>query len=309
MNILITGGTGFIGSHLVNRLFKKNNIFVIKRKGSDTWRLKDVRENITFVNYESKKDLEIFFSKNSVDLIIHLATCYHKETDNISNLQQMDKTNVAFPSLLLSLAKKHKVKAFINTGTCFEYKLGSSPLSEKTVLEPYNYYASTKIKFEEVLKNDVSNNKVKGLTLKLFYPYGEKDAKKLIALLFEALKQNSPLEITKGQQLLNFTYVKDIADAFEKAIDFINSEKYSKYEVFNIGSRTPVKIKVIVKLIEEISRKKLKIAFTRPYDKNEIMYMNCDFSKAEKVLGWKPKTNIKQGLTKVYNYYLKEPNL
>lgn len=301
MNILLTGGTGFIGSHLLKRLTLLNHkLIVIKRATSDTWRLKDISHKLIFFNVDSPNDLTSLFKKYKPDLIIHLAMVYKKNTDNILDLENMNYVNISFPSLLLQLAILYRVKAFINTGTCFEYKLPDKHITEKSLTEPYNYYAATKLSFEEILKYFTSKHLINAMTLRLFYPYGEMSNKKIIPLMINALLKNKELEVSLGKQKYNYTYVNDIIDAYINCIDYILSKKYRQYEIINIGESEVYSLREIGKKLEIISGRKKLIKFVKPYLPDEIMYCSCDNTKARQLLNWLPKTNILKGLENVY---------
>lgn len=306
MNILVTGGTGFIGSHLLRKLIQTNHkIFVLKKTGSDIWRIKDIQKKLALINFEGIQDLERVFSKNQFEVIIHLAGVYVKNHKSSQDIIKMIDSNITFPSILLDLAAKHKVKSFVNTGTCFEYKISRLKLTEESLRSPYNFYAATKIAFEEILKYYTDDRKIRGISLKLFYAYGEKDTHKIIPLMINSLIKNIPLQCSLGGQKLNFTYVGDIVDAFIKAIEFTTKIVSKDYQSFNISSDKTYSLKQLRKLLEEISGRKNTISFSLPYPKNEVMYMSCDISKAKRLLKWQPKTDIVDGLRKTYNFYLK----
>ncbi len=177
MNILITGGTGFIGSHLVKSLLILNHrLFVFVRPYSDLSRIEDVAYKIHFISTtDSYRQIKYMIIENAIDGIIHLATYYRKE-DKDAEKKEMINTNVIFPSLIISLIKEPPIKSikfFINTGTCFEYKQSIQPIEENSLIEPFNYYASTKLLFEEKLKNEIIGTYFNALTLKLFFPFFE----------------------------------------------------------------------------------------------------------------------------------------
>lgn len=303
MNILITGATGFIGSNLVEKLQTLDHkLYLLKRSSSNTSRLSNLQKNVSFLSIDSYDDLPKIFDNYHFDAIMHLATYYVKNEKSLEEIETMNTANVTLPSLLLNLAVKNGVSAFINTGTCFEYKPTKKNLTETDLLEPYNYYAATKTAFEQILKYYAKDN-LRALTLKLFFPYGEKDNEKLIPLLVKSFINKQSFHLTKGEQRLGFTYVKDIVDAYISALAFITSGNYKKYEIFNIGSANTHSPREIVEELEKISKKKIDILFDAPYSKNEIMYMACDPEKAKKILGWQPQTDLLKGLKKVYAFY------
>lgn len=302
--ILITGGTGFIGSHIVHRLLNLNyKIILLKHTASDTWRIKDILNEIKVYNSGESLVFGNLIKKDSIDGIIHLATKYIKYDKNEKEREEMVKINVLFPTNLLTAAIDNKVKFFINTGTFSEYKPTKKPVNEKDLLEPVNFYSATKYIFDNFLKHYSLQKKIKGITLKLFSPYGEKDNDKIIPLIMKSFIKNQTLQTTKGEQKLSFTYVGDIVEAYVKAIEFSDSNNF-QYEQFNIGASRTYRLLKIIKIIERISGRKSRIEVGAiNYNEKEIMYMRCDNTKAQKKLNWRPKINIIRGLTNTYNYY------
>lgn len=306
MNILITGGTGFIGSHLVNRLvFTKHKIYVLKRPSSNLSRIATFKAKIHLLTADSGKDLDNIFKRQHFDAIIHLAGKYFKHHQSWRDVQEMNDSNINFPSTLLDLAIKHGVKYFINTGTCFEYAPSKRLLNENSPLLPYNYYAATKVAFEQILKYQTSKSNLKSATLKLFYAYGPKDNQKVIQLMVNSLLSKTHTKFTYGQQLLNFTHVEDIVDAYIKSLEYLERKSTKKYESFNIGTDEVISIKKIGSILEKISDSPKTLSFSMPYPPDEIMYIATSFAKAKKILKWSPKTDIIKGLKNTYLYYAK----
>lgn len=308
MNILLTGGTGFIGSHLLKELVRqKHKVVLVKRSNSNTWRIESMLPFIKTYDWNKLVDHKEIFLRQKIDLIIHLATKYIKHYMSCSDIVEMNNTNITFPTILVDLAVRHKIKSFINTGTCFEYRPSTKKISEKNPAEAFNYYASTKQAFEKILQYYQHTNDLKCVTLKLFYPYGEKDNNKVIPQVIRSFLSDSSLSLTQGTQKINFTYVQDIVDAYMKTIEYLNSVSMPIYETFNIGSGKTYTIIEVIKMLTQISRKSGNIQLGAiPTPSNEIMYMNCNFTKANRILGWKPQIDLYTGLRHTYNYYLED---
>lgn len=305
MNILLTGATGFVGSHLLHHLLSEHhNVTILKRSTSDIWRITDSISAISSVDIDKEKDLSEVFLNYKIDAVIHTATLYIKRETDPEELRDMNEANITFPTLLLDAAVKNEVKYFINTGTCFEYALSDTPVSEKSPIEAYNYYAATKLAFENILSYYAKMHTMHATTLKLFYPYGEKDNKKIIPLILQSYAHDRQLSISKGEQKLDFTYVGDIVKAYSNALSYLSSESYNGYMTFNIGAGKATQIKDLVTHIEQISGKKGLVSCSNSYPPHDIMHLEADASKAHKILGWRATTSIEEGLTKTYNYYL-----
>lgn len=305
MNILITGANGFIGSHLVRKLLNlQHKIFITVRSNSDLYRISDIYSKLIRVNVDSQlEEIRRTFQEKKIDGIIHLAGYYRKE-NLAAEIEVMDKTNIDFPLHLLSLAKEYKLLFFINTGTCFEYAPSEHSIDENSSAQPFNYYASTKLKFEKELVTSIQGSPFKALTLKLFFPYGEQDNNKLVKLLVEQLIRRKKFHVSKGEQYLGYTYVDDIVYAYILALSHILVMR-KNYDTFNIGGY-PIKISDIFDILEEISKTKGYIIRDKKYADNEIMNMFTNSIKAKQKLGWEQKWNLKDGLQKTYSYYLNQ---
>ena len=301
--ILLTGATGFIGSHLLYELVgKKYEVIIIKRSTSDTWRINDLLDKVKVYNV-NEINLEEIFIENSIDCAIHLATNYIKAHKNRVEVESMISDNIKFPTDLAELCVRYNVKNFINTGTFFEYKMKKKAIDENDPIEPYNFYAATKIAFGDILKYYSKQFCFRVIDLKLFAPFGEKDNEKLIIFLIKSMLQGKHVDFSGGEQSWNFTYVKDIVQAFIKGLKKI--ETIHKYESFNIGYEKSYSIKQLVKKLEAISGKKIDISWgSKPYAENEIFYVNCKNNKAKDILGWNSQFNLQTGLKETYNYYL-----
>jgi len=304
--VLITGGAGFIGSHLAKLLVDKGfDVSVLEKNTADSYRLKDIMREIKYYTVQDN-DLNNVFSENRFDCVIHLATLYKKNNPTPAESREMQNVNVTFPTEILDLCCKYNVKHFLNTGSFFEYKFDSQePLSEISEIEPYNLYAATKISFENNLKYYTKNNNLNAITLRLFAPYGEKDNPKLIDFLIKSAMKGEKVTMTKGEQQWSFTYVEDIAMAYLKALEYIVKME-EKYNVFNIGANNTASIKNVALAVEKASNRKIEADWgAKEYPENEILYAKCCNDKAKRLLDWNPQYNVEQGIAKTYNYYLK----
>lgn len=301
-NIFLTGATGFIGSHLLEELVNLGyKITITTRDKSDTWRIDRLLSKVNNLTL-GKDNLEETFVTEKFDCVVHLATNYIKIHKNAKDVESMVETNVTFPSILADLCVKYKVISFINTGTFFEFRMKETPIIEGDAIEPYNFYAATKVAFNDVLKFYSRNYGLKVIDLKLFAPFGEKDNEKLVVFLTKSLLEGKTIEFSGGEQKWNFTYVKDIVQAYAKSIEQIESGQ--GYQTFNVGYEKDYSIRELSEMLERISNKKMNIKWgAKPYVENEIFYVSCDNSKIRNSLGWKPKFDLYKGLEKMYDYY------
>lgn len=301
MRILITGATGFIGSHLVEYLLENtdNEIFVLKRSYSDIWRIKEYINDLKMFDVD-KEDILQIVKKSKPDVVIHLAT-YYKKNHTYEDLSVMINSNIEFPVRLLEAMVSEGVKYFINTGT-FSEKVYF--LYGTNYAIPSNLYSSTKIAFEEILRYYSYTHGIKGITLKLFSPYGYKDnPKKLIPYLINKILDNEEIETTIGDQTLDFIYVKDIVFAYIKAVEYILNMN-EVYQSFDVGTGISYSLKKVVRILERVSGKAIKVSWGKiPYSKNEIFYSRADIQNTMNFLKWIPKYSLEEGLRETYEWY------
>ncbi|MDA9958161.1 NAD(P)-dependent oxidoreductase [Alphaproteobacteria bacterium] len=300
--VLLTGANGFIGSHLLEALIKLGyKVSITKRKNSDLWRIKHLLGKFESFNLEEKPLQEIFSGRN-IDCVIHLATHYKKQ-DSPDHVAEMLYTNVAFPSKILDVAKKNGVKAFINTGTFFEMNCDILPINETVGSLPFNFYAETKIQFEETLKKNSQSMCVN--SFKLFSPFGEKDNPKLVRYIIENGIEGREITLSEGLQKIDLIYIRDIISAYIKALERAFTKSFQpEYEVFCLGSGFPYSVRDVVSLVEENLGKRLAVHWGEKRA-DEIAVAYADISKAKGMLNWTPECGVKQGLTNTVSYYKK----
>jgi len=279
--ILITGVTGFLGSHLVRMLLKNNyKLIGIKRATSSFYRISDIAENITWYTTE-KTDLLNIFQNHKIDTILHCATDYGRKTTNpLSTLE----ANLILPLELLDIASNAGVKTFINTDTILDKRINNYTLSKKHFYEWLRTYSSRILCINIALEH--------------FYgPYD--DQSKFITFIIKSLLNNEKeIKLTLGEQKRDFIYIDDVVEAFLALM--VKTDRYKKgLHHFEIGSGTVISIADIVRMTKELcGNTKTKLKFgALPYRKNEVMESKVNL-KPLLSLGWSPKTSLKNGLKK-----------
>jgi len=291
--ILLTGATGFLGSHILKNLLDNNfNVIILKRSFSNTWRIDDILDKTIAYNID-KIDIEKTFKENKIDIVIHTATKYGRK--NESFLEILD-SNLFFPLKLLDLSLRYNVKTFLNTDT--------------TAYNHFiNYYSLTKMQFVEWLK--LLDNKIRIFNLKLEYIYGEADdtSKFLPMLIINLLKGVNTIDLTPGNQERDFIYIEDVVNAY---IDIIlEKDNFSNgfYE-YSIGSGESIKIKDLVLLIKKMTNNEVtQLNFgALQYRSNEIMYSKANIKKIRDEVGWTPKFSLEEGLKRTILWYKSADN-
>ena len=304
--VLITGATGFIGSHLTQRLIREGfEVGIIKRGKSDVWRIKDLLDKIVTYDVDLRDTEEVSkaVSHFRPDVIFHLATYYAVEHAP-QEVSLMVDTNVLGTVNLLEVSKESMVKLFVNTSSCFVYKENKNKLRENDDLSPLNLYALTKIQAEQACSFYAKNYDLKAITFRLFPPYGPANhERRLIPYVIKSLLDGERLKLTTGKQRWDFVYIEDIVDAYFKLLSVLELPK--KHEIFNIGTGNADSVREVVTRIKEIVGSELEPEWGAiPHRKNEVWFTCADISKTETFLSWQPKIQILgEGLKLTVEWY------
>ena len=297
--ILLTGGTGFIGSNLVeNFLNNGKNLILLKRSYSNIERIKNfmnLYDNLNIIDIDKEKISDIFETHN-IEGILHLAT-YYSKFHSSNEIHDMIFSNISFPTDLLENAVKNNTKYFINTGSFAEYSGDKIPIDENTKISPFNLYASTKVAFEDILKFYSENYDIKTATLKLFTPYGPKDDEnKIIPYLIVNSIKKEKLTIQSTSKKLDVVFVDDIIEGYKKTIK--NILNFKKNENINIASGKSHSIKEIYSIINSMLGD-TEVEFLE----SDLTEVKGNIKKAKKVVNWEPKVDLETGLDLTIKYY------
>lgn len=276
--VLISGVTGFIGSHLLESLLseKKFKIVILKRSFSNKKRINRFLRKVKVYNID-KCGIDLPFRENKIDLVINLVTNYGR--GNGVKPSDIFETNVIFSLKLIEEAVNAKVKYFFNTDSALAPEI--------------NLYAYSKKVFKYLIQNYFAD-KINIFNLRLEYVYGENDdLSKFIPMAVAKLKNNEELNMTKGEQKLDFIYVKDCVEAITYLIK--NSDSYkNNFEEFQIGTGQTKTLKEFIQIIKRELKSKSIINYGAiPYRAYEQMYSKADISKLG---GWQPKYRLKDSI-------------
>jgi len=291
MRVLLTGSTGFLGSHLLLALLKeKYEVIILKRSFSDFWRIEKYMPLVRVYDTD-KTVLEEMFSVERIDVIIHLATDYGRKST--SDAESILKSNIAFPTQLLQLCVKHGVKVFINADT-------STPTE-------YTLYSATKKAFLNIGRYHAANYSIQFVNMVMEYIYGENDdGTGLVSLLFQAITAGNKINASLGEQKRDFVYVGDVVAAYMKLLESLGGLT-DTYTEFSIGSGQSISLRKFVEITENVSGKKVNVQWGAiPYRKNELFDIKADISKAEKYLTWQPETSLESGTKRTIDWYEKK---
>jgi CDP-paratose synthetase len=288
-SVLITGGTGFLGKHFVNKLLETTdyNLSIISRKFT-----KSQNPRIKFLKPE-RLQVRDYFSLNSSSIIVHLATNYGRE-DFDSITHQVNKVNLELPSMLLEESLSNPPSLFIN---CDSYYLkgGNARLALRS-------YVESKLAFRKILNQDFGF--VDSVTLQFEHIYGPEDSlEKFIPMIVStALTHGKEIDLTGCEQQRDFLFVEDAASAIILMIK--NQKNSSNWErVIEVGTGQATSLMELVNLVIAESDSKLIPNFgALPYISGEIA-LSVANSETLIELGWVPKVSLLNGIRKTINYY------
>lgn len=275
--VLITGASGFLGSHLSLALLKAGCCIVAyKRKTTSLWRFDDKARFVDWFDVE--KGIHKPFEHYKFDFVVHTATNYGRNQEDV--VETLD-CNLMFPMNVLRLAKLNQVHYFINTDT--------------SINKFINGYALSKKQFSEWLEFLAKDVQVINIVLEYFYGPND-DAAKFIWHLVSACKRNDKeIVLTKGEQVRDFIYIDDVINAYLLIMEDVTKFK----EIFTnipLGSGYGTKIYDLCKLIKQKTNSKTELLFGQlNYRKNEQMYSVADISLLKK-LGWLPQYSLEKGI-------------
>lgn len=285
MKILITGGSGFLGSALTLRLTQMDHqIFLLMRKKTNLQRFKP-SSSIKIGRCDSDVEICKFINEASPDVVIHTACCYGR---NLETFVEIIDANIRYGALILNALKALEKKVtFINTSTI---------LSKEN-----NLYALTKNQFEELGTAIASTSKydIQFINIKLQHMYGPgDDSSKFTSYVIDACKSNVPtLPLTLGRQKRDFIYLDDVVDAYICIIENLNKLKLN--EKIELGSGFVHYLHEFVEIAHKLTNSKTKLLFGAvPYRDGESMNMIANIEGLKK-LGWTPKFNISAGIKKI----------
>lgn len=311
MNILLTGGTGFIGSNLLRRLLPKHNVFLILRRWSNTWRIEKIIKKCTviFTDISSYGSLLKDTGKiiGSIDVIVHLAS-YGVSTQQF-DLDQGIKVNMSGTLNLLKLSHMSGVKKFINTGSCFEYAPSTKPYSETSLIGSQSLYGAVKAATTSLVTAYAKTYDYNAFTLRLFTPFGPFETQnRFIPSAILSLLNKKKLNASNPNSVRDYIFIDDVIEAYMKSI---TTTKQLRGEIINIGSGKQYKLSEMVKIIQNKSKNNINILWKKREETRQMEYKNwkCSNMKAYKILEWKPTTNIEKGLGYTLEWFKKFSSL
>ncbi|MEO8772105.1 MAG: GDP-mannose 4,6-dehydratase [Ferruginibacter sp.] len=304
--IIVTGGAGFIGSHLVEKLLG-NNYAVTVIDNFDPFYPKAVKlKNIssftdhasfTFIEMDILNEAELNDKlTGKYEAIIHLAAKAGVRP-SIANPVAYQDVNVKGTQNMLEFAKNKNIKQFVFASSSSVYGINKNfPWKESdAVLNPISPYASTKIS-GELLGHVYSHlYDIRFIALRFFTVFGPRQRPDLAIHLFsKKILNDEPIHFFgNGSTRRDYTYVADTVQGIYNALHYIRTS----YEVFNLGNHQTVSLSEMIETIEDVFKKKAIIEYM-PEQMGDVPITFADISKAQQLLNYTPKTDFKTGVEK-----------
>lgn len=286
MNVLLTGATGFLGSHLAKGLLcEGHDVVILKRSTSDTRRIANILPLLTTCNLDDGVQA-VFEVGQPIDAVIHAATLYGRGGESSADLLT---ANVSFPLHLLEVARSHGVPLFINSDTFFS-RAG----------DDYAYldaYILSKRQFREWCRKVADNGDIGVVTMVLEHLYGPGDNEsKFVSTLMRSLLADVPaLPMTLGEQRRDFIFVDDVVSAYLTVLR--HSQVGSRLDdEYGVGTGEAHSVRYFAETAREVCRAHTELLFgALPYRAGEIMESKADCRALHK-LGWQARTGLREGL-------------
>lgn len=303
MKIIVTGGAGFIGSHLVEELLHLGHSVIVADDFNAFYDPQIKRHNLSGIindieviegDITEEKTISKLRNIDGVDVIIHLAAKAGVRP-SIKDPHGYIKTNVNGTLNMLELAKELEVKKFILASSSSVYGENKKvPFNESDALNNViSPYAVSKVAAENLAGTWSYLHKMPVIALRFFTVYGPRQRPDLAIHTFtNRILNNEPIQMFgNGNTSRDYTYIDDIVHGITQALSY----EESLFEIFNLGEHKTVRLKELINLLEHAIGKKARIV-ELPEQPGDVPHTYADINKAKTYLGYQPKIDIVEGI-------------
>jgi UDP-glucose 4-epimerase len=298
--VLITGITGFLGSHIAEKLISKDLTIVgLKRPESDIWRCKKFQEQVEWIDIDPAGKYQESILNSGCDTIIHGAWI-GVEASEREDWQQQSK-NIIFLINLLELANAAGIKKIIFLGSQAEYGYIDGNIAEDHLCEAFNAYGGIKLACLEILKSFCNANQIDWIWLRIFSIFGERENNNwLIPSLVKKINEGGSMDFTAGEQKYAYLYVKDFS---ELIFNIVNSP--IDPGIYNISSFQSRSIRSLIEEIRDFINPTFQLNFgALKYRPGQSMHMQGDMRKLTSQIGEVTFTDFSVALHNTLTYYI-----
>ena len=310
MTILVTGGAGFIGSHVVDALLARGDKVTVVDDFNDFYDPALKRRNVaTFANRATIVEADIrdatalraIFSTGRFDAIAHIAARAGIRP-SVAQPRLYTEVNVLGTQNLLELAREFGVRKFVFASSSSVYGVGQPFREDAALLHPISPYAATKLAAEALCHVYHHLNGLDVTCLRLFTAYGPRQRPDLAIHKFtSAILRGKPVEMYgDGKTARDYTYSDDVVQGFLAALD-----RCAGFEIVNLGESRTVELREMVQLIEKAVGKKAQLR-QLPAQPGDVPITYADISKAKRLLGYDPQVDIEEGIRRFVDWFRKQ---
>jgi nucleoside-diphosphate-sugar epimerase len=300
MQVLVTGGAGFIGSHVVQQLVQQPAlaVTVLVRPTTSLWRLQQlgVVNQVQLVHADLTREEEVACALQQCrpDVLIHLAMIYHPPGSRAT--AGLEAVNFDSTVCLLREFQGVGGRRFVAAGTCFEYGHHAHTVTEETRCQPTYPYAITKLRATRAIADCCLREGMESIVLRVFAPYGPLEPEgRIIPQLCLASCQGNTLELTPGEQIRDYVHVRDVASAFVRAA--LHRDLPERNALYNVSSGVGHTLRDLARLIDSHTALPLRLRWgAKPYRADEMMHLVGSNTHLRADLAWHPSIDLSSGL-------------
>jgi nucleoside-diphosphate-sugar epimerase len=291
--VLLTGATGFIGSHVARRLLQVGcQVAILCRADSDRWRILDILDRLHVINGDLR---DLAALAPAIHAFAPLVTI-HCAWGGVMNTRHADAAqsdNQAMTLSLLDAVADAGGEVFVGLGSQAEYGPHECAIGETTATQPRTEYGRAKLATGVAVVQRAAQRGLRPIWVRVFSTYGPHDQPDwLLPYVIRELRAGRRPLLTAGEQRWDYLFVADAADAIVQLA--LHSDAAG---VFNLGSGTTHTIRAVVEMLRDLIDPTLPLGLgEKPYGDHPVMHLQADISRLQSVTGWSPRTCIQDGL-------------
>lgn len=262
--VIITGGTGYIGSHLARHLSKDNTVVILARPGSNIRLPPEALGSVSLEVVEPDfRNVDEIVGRVKPNIVLHLASQV-TAAESIDHLTNSIQANITYPTILIAAMKKHDVRALVNFGSSWQTAYSPD-------YSPFNYYSVTKQCCEDVI-DYFARSDLSAVTLRLFDTYGPNDWRnKVFNYMLAAAADQRVAELSPGHQKVYLVHVDDVARAVKIAANMALEGRH-QHLVYSVRSEKAISLRELAQTMQEVVGRPLLTNWgARSYRPGEIM--------------------------------------
>ncbi len=302
IRVLVTGATGFIGSHLAERLVAEGaEVTLAVETGASQANIASILDKVRVheVDLREGQTVRQLVRECLPSKVYHLAAVGVTEPGVDPRLAV--QVNVVGTLNLLEALRETDCDCFVNTGTCYEYGHNNPPMREDQTVDPINAYATSKSAAWLFCNMYHRTHGYPIVTVRPFTVYGPRQSERaLIPQTIISALRGEDFEMTGGEQTRDFTYVDDVVEGYIRAS--LSEKAIGQTVNLGTGEERPIK-DVILKVLELMGHPVKPLIGALPYRPREMWRLYSDRSKARELLGWQPQVSLEDGLRKTIAWY------